>query len=247
MRTLPTSNIEYLTHHWPIVTGCSFGCPYCYMKKIVSRFPQVHCKNFPFSNAISHPDRLDLPLRKTKPARIGVCFTGDLFDPSISNSFRDQVTLRMYKHMTPHAFFILTKRVEAMMAWSKLYADLCQYWPPHRVWFGTSITNQTDANHRIPILLNTPATNRWISIEPILGPIGLDCLYPALEVIDWIVIGAIDHPSPEFPAPNPQWINALVKQCTNFSIPVWVKNNARLHHPGYRFPQELPNFERRSE
>lgn len=252
MKALPKSSIEYLTHHWPVVTGCSFGCPWCWARKNAAMRPACHTTGrlggepYPFARPLCHPDRLDLPLLRKKPARIGVCFTGDLFatDDEVSHEFKRDV-FHFMDLSRQHKFFLLTKRASMMRHAFEYFAPSGDY--PH-VWAGVSVTNQQEADERIPLLLATPAARRWVSIEPMLGTVDLD--YAGFDGgeafgarrLDFVVCGSIDRPTAQHPAPKREWIDAIVEQCKAAGVPVWVKNNVRKLYPEARnaWPQELP-------
>lgn len=249
MKSLPKSDIEYLTHHWPVVTGCSFGCPWCWARAAAKRFPKMHthCASdptapLPFFFPTTHPDRLDLPLRRKKPARIGVCFTGDLFDPAVPDDF----IVDVFEHMSTdilqpcrHTYLVLTKRASRMREFFSKYTTRgTEPWP--NLYLGVSVTDP-DEWRRVLDLQAIPATNRWISLEPLLQDMG----QMPLDGISWVVVGSIDRPTAQYPAPKREWIDSIVDQCRIAGVPVWVKNNAqRLSSldgclPG-TWPQELP-------
>jgi protein gp37 len=271
MRTLPTTSIEYLTHHWPVVTGCSFGCPWCWARKNANVRPICHAYTYRnegddwvegrFDQPILHPGRLDFPLRRKKPARIGVCFTGDLFGPEVPEEHIRRA-FRVMASAPWHNYLVLTKRANRMNLWlsatdSLPYDDLTvRPFPPRTAWLGVSVTTQAEADERIPLLLATPAARRWVSIEPMLGWVGLRdflrcyaggrphgnhprCSQHAVA-LDWVVVGSIDHPSTQYPAPRREWIDGIVEQCGAAGIPCWVKNNARKRYPDADWPQEMP-------
>ena len=138
---------------------------------------------------------LDQPLRWKKPRRIFVCAHGDLFHESVPNAWIDRVFAVMA--LAPqHTFQVLTKRPERMLDWFQRnpykgilgLADIIRASRPHlcsvgisdpnitpwpNVWLGTSVENQATADERIPLLLATPAAVRWISAEPMIGPLDL--------------------------------------------------------------------------
>lgn len=260
MKSLPKTDIEYLTHHWPVVTGCSFGCPWCWARATALLFPAVH--KYPdgilaeFKKPQIHPDRLDLPLRRKKPARIGVCFTGDLFGSEVSDEFRLAVMMHMVV-ADRHQFFCLTKRAAAIKEEFESFDEACaaesvKGWPPSNVWAGVTVTTQAEADERIPLLLATPAAKRWVSIEPMLGPITFNFMthdtpngvfHPLISGgLNWVVVGSIDHPTPQFPAPRREWIESIREQCKSAGVPLWEKNNLARHGivKDRKLVQELP-------
>lgn len=149
------------------------------------------------ANVMLHEDRLAMPLRWTRPRRIFVNSMSDLFHELVPDAFIDRVFAVMA--MAPqHTFQVLTKRPERMRAWADewdaggaytevgihdgvfgmhqgmhLKGGYYRPWPLPNVWLGTSVENQTWADRRIPELLSTPAAVRFLSCEPLLGPVDL--------------------------------------------------------------------------
>jgi protein gp37 len=114
-----------------------------------------------------HPDRLDEPLHWKKPSRIFICSMGDLFHEAVPNLAIDMIWERMRKRQQ-HTFMILTKRPERLL---KDYDTENGVLP--NLWLGVTAENQRTADERIPILLQIPAAKRFISVEPMLGPVDL--------------------------------------------------------------------------
>ena len=192
------TKIQWTNETWNPVTGCtkvSQGCKHCYAER---DFPRVYAKTGrKFVDIALHQDRLDKPLRWTKPRMIFVNSMSDLFHEDVPDSFIDQVFAVMA--LCPqHTFQVLTKRPERMReyasklrerslevaqraVWLGIWDDpeaaaadtvsaLDAGFAPN-VWLGVSVEDQATANVRIPLLLETPAAIRWISYEPALGPI----------------------------------------------------------------------------
>jgi protein gp37 len=183
-----------------------------------------------------HPARLDQPLRWRKPRRVFVCSMGDLFHEDVeTNRLRDiWFTMMLAKQ---HTFMVLTKRPENIIpqlhrtAW-KLNSDspyLCKpMWPDH-IWIGVTAENQEMADKRIPILLQTPAAVRFVSVEPMLGRIDLQ---PFLEWTDldggrvnrgphWVICGEESGPKRRLSPINA--IQELREQCVSAGIPFFLK------------------------
>jgi len=135
-----------------------------------------------FSDVLIHPDKLNEPLKLRKPAKIFVNSMSDLFHPDVPDEFIHDV----FSHMlgfgnNRHTFMILTKRQKRMLAllgsdpffkfW--LAAGTANDFDISHVWLGVSVEDQKTADERIPILLQTPAAHRFISVEPMLGPVEL--------------------------------------------------------------------------
>lgn len=124
------------------------------------------------------PGRLGEPQGWRKPRRIFVCDMGDLFHENTPHEFLLQI-FRAMADAPQHTYQILTKRADRMMAFLKAFAHVEQFhpmredcvWPWPNVWCGVSVENQHFADERIPLLLDTPAAIRFISAEPLLGPV----------------------------------------------------------------------------
>ncbi len=169
---MPTK-IAWTDESWNPVTGCtpvSEGCAHCYAKRLSNRFGRD------FSKVTLHPDRLEIPLHWRKPRMVFVPSIGDLFHEDVSWEFIQQV-FKVMLRANQHTFQVLTKRPTRMryelrqMETFLLAADLP--WPLPNVWLGVSVENQARADERIPLLLETPAAVRFVSAEPLLGPLDL--------------------------------------------------------------------------
>ena len=192
--------IEWTDATWNPTTGCvkvSSGCKHCYAERDWARL--VHLPAYAgrsFTDVACHPDRLDQPLRWKKPRRIFVNSMSDLFHESVPDTFIDQVFSVMA--MAPqHTFQVLTKRPQRVRDYfaarregdpwadaADAIADLIglddhpvvlepRDIPLPNVWIGVSVENQEAADERIPLLLQIPSNWRWISAEPLLGPVDL--------------------------------------------------------------------------
>ena len=163
------TSIEWADAVWNPVTGCtkvSAGCKNCYAERIANRFWGQR----EFSDVRCHGDRLNDPCLMRKPQKIFVNSMSDLFHKDVPTSFIDDV-FRAIKDPAcrQHTFIILTKRPERM----------CNYFEDNgleafrNVWLGVSVENQRAADERIPFLLETPATVRFVSVEPMLEQINI--------------------------------------------------------------------------
>ncbi len=175
------SRIEWTDEVWNPVTGCtkvSQGCKHCYAETIAGRFWATQYEPNPdgsarrFTDVRVHPERLQEPLRWKKPRRVFVNSMSDLFHETIIEEFIDQVFEVMAK-AEQHTFIILTKRA-LRMYWSMnhRYRFKHDFYLPN-VWLGVSVEDQKAANERVPVLLDTPAAVRFVSCEPLLGPVDL--------------------------------------------------------------------------
>ncbi len=184
------SKIEWTDATWNVVTGCtkvSPGCDHCYAERLTERF---HGKGS-FAEVVLHPERLDLPNRWRKPRRVFVNSMSDLFHKDVPDEFIARVWVVMAS--TPqHTYQILTKRHGRMRSLlpspdfqvltGRAAFDFCQRnkrppgrsWPLPNVHLGVSVEDQKHADLRISALLDTPAAVRFLSCEPLLGPVNID-------------------------------------------------------------------------
>ncbi len=168
--------IEWTDKTWNPTVGCnkvSPGCKNCYAEALTKRFYKQYPNGFEFS---VHPQRLDEPRRWRKPSRVFVNSMSDLFHEQMPFSFLEEVFLVM-EQCPQHVFQILTKRHERLV---DLAPEL--NWPTN-VWMGVSVENQ-DYAHRVDFLRQVPAAVRFLSCEPLLGPLDLN-----LADIHWVIVG----------------------------------------------------------
>lgn len=179
------SRIEWTDATWNPVTGCtriSEGCRHCY----IERTPPFRMAGRKFSTGevggttgvLLHPERLAQPLHWTKPRRVFVNSLADLFHDDVTDEYLAEVFSVMAR-ASRHTFQVLTKRparMRSLLTRPSFRDNLAHLagWPLPNVWLGTSTEDQETADRRIPVLLDTPAAVRWISAEPLLGPIDLD-------------------------------------------------------------------------
>ena len=166
------------------MTGCtqvSAGCDNCYAMRIAERFRGGKAWPDGFDLTL-RPHRLDEPLRWREPARVFVNSMSDLFHRDIPDDYLRQVWDVMLR-ADHHTYQVLTKRAHPMVHKIRTL-DLPT--PPH-IWLGVSAENQQMAdNSRIPPLLELPAAVRWVSAEPLLGPIDPGRYIDRLQ---WLVVG----------------------------------------------------------
>lgn len=156
-----------------------------------------------------HPDQLDLPLRWAKPKMIFVNSMSDLFHDAVPEEYIKKAFEVMEK-ADWHIFQILTKRAERL-------ARLAPHLPwPSNVWQGVSIENRPYTK-RVLYLQKVPAAVRFLSIEPLLGPIA----NLPLEGIQWVIVGG--ESGPRHRPINPEWVREIKKQCAVAGIPFFFK------------------------
>lgn len=183
------SAIEWTDATWNPVTGCSKvspGCAHCYAETLSLRFGRSPLPWLPANadqNVVLHPERLDVPGSWRQPRMIFVNSMSDLWHPLVPAEFIDRVFSAMAK-ASHHTYQILTKRPQLMRAWFEGPGARWGASPLPHVWLGTSIENNRWVS-RADDLRATPAFVRFISAEPLLGPL------PALDLtdIDWLIVG----------------------------------------------------------
>jgi protein gp37 len=169
----------------------------------------------------------------------------DLFHETVPVAFLDSVfgIMGTAQH---HTFQVLTKRPERMRAYMQGYEKqgiiVADLFP--NVWLGVSVENQDQADKRLPILRDTPAAVRFISVEPLLEPVDL-CLSPGFEIsigshgIHWVIAGGESGGPPERHM-DLAWLRSIVDQCTAAGVPVFVKQDSgRLPGQQGRIPADL--------
>ena len=259
------TKIQWTDMTWNPIIGChkiSPGCENCYAEKMANRISHMDTWigeqyrevigldgkwNWETHVADSH---MDFPKIK-KPKRVFVGSMTDIFFHSQRAEGRVDITrlFSVFAQHPQHTFQILTKRPVEMNLFLKALRDITESkvlkdtwkWPLPNVWLGVTVCNQEEANFKIPILLDTPAAKRFISIEPMLGPIDLSYMpdknwvmnaftgistYPTGSIIhnnlDWIIVGAetgqkarpIEH----------NWVAVLARQAQLNKIPLFFKS-----------------------
>lgn len=268
------SAIEWTDATWNPVTGCtevSPGCDRCYAKTFAERFRDVPGHYFENGfDVVVRWNKLNLPFSWRRPRKVFVNSMSDLFHDAVSADYIAEVFAVMAA--TPqHTYQVLTKRHGRMRSLlrnsvfeEEVYDALMDLpggqqaideqrvrWPLPNVWLGVSTENQAWADVRIPALLDTPAAVRWISAEPLLGPIGLravrglDGQYGHRGMhhgpgtpgcprelhhhhddrcefpLDWVVVGGESGPGAR--PMRPEWARALRDQCSDVGVPFLFK------------------------
>lgn len=215
------TRIEWTDKSWSPVTGCtacSEGCTNCYARRMANRLRGRfgYPNDDPFAVTL-HPDRLDEPLRWKKPRRIFVCSMSDLFHDRVPPEFRRKVLDACWAS-PQHQFLFLTKRPKTMRAC--LEARHGYPWPWPNAWFGVTVCNQAEADEKIPVLLATPAAKRFVSVEPMLGPVDLSVyLGPPL---DSVIAGT--ETGPRARPMDIAWARDLKNQCVEAGVSFFLKS-----------------------
>lgn len=237
------TKISWTEETWNPTTGCdriSPGCDRCYALDMAKRLKAMGQPLYqrdgdprtsgPGFGLTVHPDVLGKPLGWKKPRRVFVNSMSDLFHKDVPVEFIAQVWDVMAR-CPQHTFQVLTKRPQRM---AELLRDLPVL---GNVWLGTSIENDTYA-WRADHLRNTPAAVRFLSLEPLLGPL------PSLDLtgIDWVIIGCESGRGAR-PMDN-DWAADIIGRCDAAGVAVWVKQltadrSGRVVHDLELFPPGL--------
>jgi protein gp37 len=219
------SAIEWTEATWNPVTGCSKvspGCAHCYAETLSLRFRRSSGPWTPQNaaeNVRLHPERLDQPLRWRRPRLVFVNSMSDLFHELVPERFIAEVFLRM-EQASQHSYQILTKRPERMRdVVNRLYEEYEELGPAPlaNVWLGTSIEYARYAG-RADAVRETPAAVRFISAEPLLGPLGEEL---DLSGIDWVIVGG--ESGPHHRPMRSEWARELRDRCLAAHVPYFFK------------------------
>jgi protein gp37 len=211
------SAIEWTDASWNPVTGCtkiSRGCDNCYAERFAERFRSV--RGHPFANGFSLTlrfERLEQPLLWRRSRMIFVNSMSDLFHKGIPREFVDSVFDTM-ERATWHTFQLLTKRSSLMRDYL-LHRYRGGRGPAH-IWCGVSVEDGR-AKGRVAHLRGAPAGLRFISIEPLIGPVGaID-----LTGIDWVIVGGESGPGAR--SIEPDWVREVRDQCVHEGVAFFFK------------------------
>lgn len=218
------STIEWTEATWNPVTGCtkvSPGCAHCYAETFAERFRGV--LGHPYEHGFDlqlRPERLTLPSTWKRPRRIFVNSMSDLFHPQVPDEYISDVFNAM-RDADQHIYQVLTKRPERAASLAPNLAP----WPGH-VWMGTSVENQHWTT-RIDALRQVPAAIRFLSCEPLLGPLAL-----SLQGIHWVIVGG--ESGPKARPMKPEWAESIRDQCADADVAFFFKQWGAFDYCGRR-------------
>ena len=207
------SGIEWTEATWNPVTGCtkvSPGCKNCYAEGMARRLQAMGQRNYRRGFRLTlQPHMLERPLQWTKPRTIFVNSMSDLFHPGVPLSFIREVFAVMERAHW-HRFQVLTKRAERLAQLAPALG-----WPPN-VWIGVSVESDHYLS-RINRLREVPAPVRFLSLEPLLGPL------PDLDLrdIQWVIVGG--ESGRRARSMHPAWATAIRDQCVRTGVPFFFK------------------------
>jgi protein gp37 len=237
------SKIEWTDATWNPVRGCtvvSEGCRNCYAMQVAARFNgqgQAYEDLAYRNDSGAHwtgkvkliDEHLQDPLRWKRPRRIFVNSMSDLFHESIPDEWIERIFQVMFT-ANHHIFQVLTKRPERMLDWISRSAFLSND-PLPNVWLGISAEDETTFLKRAPLLIKTPAAVKWLSLEPLLGPMNFEAFStffytgwteaPFDDVIDWVVVGG--ESGARARPMHPDWARYVRDKCVEANVPFFFK------------------------
>ena len=207
------SPIEWTESTWNPVTGCnkiSPGCKNCYAERLAKRLKAMGQANYKNGFKLTlQPQMLELPLKWKKPQTIFVNSMSDLFHKDVPLEYIQQVFDVMNRAYW-HRFQVLTKRADRL---AELSDEL--NWSDN-IWMGVSVESQKFV-HRIDDLRSTGAKVKFLSLEPLLGPLeNMD-----LEKIDWAIVGG--ESGHGFRPIREEWVISIREQCRELGVPFFFK------------------------
>ncbi len=210
------SSIEWTDTTWNPVTGCtkvSDGCKHCYAERMATRLQAMGVEKYRNGFDITvHESVLEEPLRWKKPRLVFVNSMSDLFHEAVSSAFIESV-FRIMNRAPQHTFQMLTKRPARVV---QLDHELI--WTPN-IWLGTSIESK-ECIDRLAKLKETGALTKFLSLEPLLGPL------PKLDLtgIDWVIVGGESGPGARPMMAN--WVREIRDNCLRSGVPFFSSSGA---------------------
>jgi len=236
-------------------TKVSPGCKHCYAEALNKRLGTGHAYAVPNLEEVDFRlVNVDQPLRWKRPRRVFVNSMTDLFHEAVDHQDIAKV-FSVMAGASRHTFQVLTKRTDRMadllsspMFWAAVWVHGMEWaWddetlatlgeigpskPVPNIWLGTSVEDQERANERIPHLLRTPAAVRFLSCEPLLGPVDLTGIYldamheahaiPCIaDGVAWVIVGGESGPGARWM--HVPWVRDLLGQCERWHCPIFVK------------------------
>lgn len=207
------SSIEWTDATWNPVTGCtkiSAGCKNCYAERMAKRLRAMGKNQYRNGFKLTlQPKAIEIPLHWRSPRLVFVNSMSDLFHRDVPDAFIENV-FDVMKRCPQHTFQILTKRPERV-------AEIGRKLPwPENVWMGTSVEDNR-VRDRIKHLRRVPSQVRFLSVEPLIGPI------PRLPLagLHWVIVGGESGPKARPMAPD--WVRAIRDRCVGRGVPFFFK------------------------
>ena len=207
------TKIEWTDATWNPVTGCSKispGCKHCYAERMAKRLRSMGQPRYRDGFKLTlQPDVIEQPLAWKKSRLVFVNSMSDLFHDEVPVSYLETV-FQVMAAASWHVFQVLTKRsgrlaeVASRLTW------------PANVWMGVSVESE-DYTYRIDDLSGIPAAVRFLSVEPLLGPINK----LSLRNIDWVIVGG--ESGPHARPVDPKWVRSIRNDCVSSGVPFFFK------------------------
>jgi len=210
---MPLSKIEWTEVTWNPTTGCnkvSAGCKNCYAESFSKRLKGMGIDKYKNGFKLTlHPDVLDFPKKLRKPHKIFVNSMSDLFHEKIPLEFIQKV-FKVMSDCPQHIFQVLTKRAKRLEELSPFLN-----WTDN-IWMGVSVEDEK-VKHRIDNLIKTDAKIKFLSLEPLLGPL------PKLKLkkIDWVIVGG--ESGRKSRKIEEEWVEDIRKQCEKNNVAFFFK------------------------
>ena len=229
-----SKDIEWAQWSWNPVTGCKHDCSYCYARDIAQskRMEKIYPNGFAptfRSNALNAPQNTKVPKEAQTDARfknVFTCSMADLFGRWVPLEWINAVMLAV-RGNPQWDFLFLTKFPQR----------LSEIEIPENAWMGTTVDLQARVANAERAFEKVQCRIRWLSVEPLIEPLKFE----RLDLFDWVVIGGAS-PSERTPKWEPpyRWIDALVRQCDDAGVPVYMKSNLGIANRLLQLPLGLP-------
>jgi protein gp37 len=208
------SSIEWTELTWNPTTGCtkiSQGCKFCYAEVMTRRLKAMGQEKYKdgFKVIKTHPETLKIPYTWKNSKVVFVNSMSDLFHEDIPLEFIKDV-FKVMNENPQHIFQVLTKRAERLL---EIHKEL--KWS-HNIWMGVSVEN-IDVEFRIGLLRKTNAKTKFLSLEPLIGPLNK----LNLKKIDWVIVGGESGFKPR--PMNSEWVVDIQKQCEKSKVAFFFK------------------------
>lgn len=215
--------IPYLDRVWNPVTGCSYGCLECWARPMAKRFGWSFEPTF-------HSEKLGEPAKRKKPSTIGVCFTGDLFDP-LAPANAAGLVLNHASWTPHHTYVFLTKRADQ---YPLALSPKLNWFPKDNWYLGVTVRNQAELDAAAPHIhaMESAGWKVWLSIEPMQGPVDIS-FFEIWEhspgkrdtrfgsQLSGVILGGQSGPG-AMPL-HPDWVRAVRDQCAAANVPFMFK------------------------
>jgi protein gp37 len=207
------SSIEWTEMTWNPVTGCtkiSAGCKYCYAELMAKRLQAMGVEKYKDAFSVTlHEDALKIPYSWKKQKIVFVNSMSDLFHPKVPLPFIQKV-FKVMNENPQHTFQVLTKRAE------RLFEVNAEVKWSHNIWMGVSVENEKVIS-RIDWLRKTKARTKFLSCEPLIGPLK----NMNLTAIDWVIAGGESGRTPR--PMSEDWVLDIMDQCSSANVPFFFK------------------------